>query len=311
MECKDVQSRLEAYLDGELPSAERRSVSSHLAYCPRCAQALEALSTLHDAGKRPYVPDPGEAYWKRLSGDIMRAVENASPQEILSSRPRWRGLQPSRLGMAALAVTAVLVILVVGKVSREDLGKGAFRVPVAESDAMQDKAPVLGGVAADEAEAPSIPLKEEASPEPAMERKPSNVTTSKSLPAVHGAEAKDADRMLVVDGVAAPQAAAPLRERAMTQGTFALEAASDSLALRIGLLERRATLASDSASAAAIRVRQARLHVRRVQAQGTNEARETARSFYGRHADIFKAHPDSAWFRINLTEFPAPEKKGE
>lgn len=54
MSCDQTQN-LEAYLDGELPEAQRRSVEAHLAICAACARELARLKKLSSAlaGYRP------------------------------------------------------------------------------------------------------------------------------------------------------------------------------------------------------------------------------------------------------------------
>ena len=47
MKCKYMQSRLNRYLDGELPPEEARRLERHLGECPQCRHAREELEGLN------------------------------------------------------------------------------------------------------------------------------------------------------------------------------------------------------------------------------------------------------------------------
>ena len=102
MVCETWREKLDAYLDGELPATEARTLSEHLRGCAGCA--AEALSRVQQkravraAGQR-FTPDP--AFRARIQASIAR------------SRPsRW-----SRLWMPALAAAMVLVVVGAGFLS--------------------------------------------------------------------------------------------------------------------------------------------------------------------------------------------------
>jgi anti-sigma factor RsiW len=97
MVCDIWTEKLDAYLDGELPSAEARALSEHLRGCAACA--AESLSrvqqkrALQAAGQR-FTPDP--AFRVRI-------------QKTIAAKPRrW-----SHLWFPALATVAVLLIAAV------------------------------------------------------------------------------------------------------------------------------------------------------------------------------------------------------
>ena len=46
MQCEQIEQRLGAFLDGELPPAELESVRTHLLTCGRCQQALRELQSV-------------------------------------------------------------------------------------------------------------------------------------------------------------------------------------------------------------------------------------------------------------------------
>src|SRR5690348_1456704 len=52
MQCGEVGSRLDAYLDGELPEAERAPLRAHLQDCPDCGPEAAALERLRDDIRR-------------------------------------------------------------------------------------------------------------------------------------------------------------------------------------------------------------------------------------------------------------------
>jgi anti-sigma factor RsiW len=60
MNCRQVQRRLNAYLDGELPAGMRRTLEAHLEGCSACARELEehqGLRCLLDASPRVSAPE--------------------------------------------------------------------------------------------------------------------------------------------------------------------------------------------------------------------------------------------------------------
>ena len=62
--CRQVEERLQAYVDGDLPSREATSVYLHLQECPACAAAereLRALVALLDSLPRPEPPPDFDA----------------------------------------------------------------------------------------------------------------------------------------------------------------------------------------------------------------------------------------------------------
>jgi anti-sigma factor RsiW len=100
MVCDSWTEKLDAYLDGELPSAEARALGEHLRGCAGCA--AESLSRVQQkraiqaAGQR-FTPDP--AFRARI-------------QQSIAVRPRFSW---GRLWMPVLA--AAMAILIVGAVS--------------------------------------------------------------------------------------------------------------------------------------------------------------------------------------------------
>ena len=94
MVCESWNTKLDTYLDGELPSEEMRAFDVHVRNCPSCsADALTRVQTkrtIHVAGKR-FTP----------SAEFRRRM-----QQSIAAKPR-RG----RLGFAWMMATAVIAIL--------------------------------------------------------------------------------------------------------------------------------------------------------------------------------------------------------
>lgn len=75
MKCKYVLSRLEIYLNREIPPSERRHIQAHLAKCLECRQELDELDVLQNAiryslrllATRAF---PSTNTWERIQGDI-------------------------------------------------------------------------------------------------------------------------------------------------------------------------------------------------------------------------------------------------
>ncbi len=58
MDCREVQERLSAWLDGELPDALGRSLAAHLEVCPQCRAEWQALQRLEDILADLLAPTP-------------------------------------------------------------------------------------------------------------------------------------------------------------------------------------------------------------------------------------------------------------
>lgn len=103
MHCEHLDNRLDDYVDGELPPAERAAVDEHVADCASCRRILEreqALrAALHDYGNA-VEPLPDAAYFDA-------ALERAASAGARQRRQRW---QMTGLGGAVAATLAVLII---------------------------------------------------------------------------------------------------------------------------------------------------------------------------------------------------------
>ena len=109
MNCETIKKRfLLDYMEERLGPSQKTLVDDHLANCPRCRQEFEQV---HDIGRflRSYtVPDPGEAFWDRLSSKIYSRVSSKKltrkkPWEIVQNWMTWKRL--------VYAATPILLIL--------------------------------------------------------------------------------------------------------------------------------------------------------------------------------------------------------
>ena len=111
MDCRETQTLLTAFHDGELPAADRARVEEHLRGCPECVALLADLARVdHAAG----VPDPGPAYWDRFNARVMDRVEREAGGPggtVLRPKGGWMRQQLRYLVPAAAA--AALVVMVV------------------------------------------------------------------------------------------------------------------------------------------------------------------------------------------------------
>ena len=101
MNCRDVETRLGAYLDGELDSAERTAVAAHLKGCRACATALDSLRAVRLAVRNELAnyraPDT-------LRMRVRDAVREAAPSVVSPRTPVW----------SWVAVAAAIVVTVIG-----------------------------------------------------------------------------------------------------------------------------------------------------------------------------------------------------
>lgn len=102
MTCERVDASLSAYLDGDLPPAERRAVDAHLGTCLRCASLVRDIDAIRrDAANLPELA-PSRDLWNGIAARIEAPVVPLNPQADRSSARRgWR------LGLAAAGLVAV------------------------------------------------------------------------------------------------------------------------------------------------------------------------------------------------------------
>jgi hypothetical protein len=113
------EGQLIAYQDGE--SSGREASAAHINSCAECKTELNRLAEMLAAYQALPVPDPGEAYGRRVWQQIAPRLEE--------KRSRWWQvfLEPRRLTVAGLVAALLLVAFLAGRVSkRVDHGDAAL-----------------------------------------------------------------------------------------------------------------------------------------------------------------------------------------
>jgi anti-sigma factor RsiW len=115
MRCKDVTTRLDAYVVGEIPSALAAEVESHLASCESCRLALDRLRRLAAVlGQTPMPPVPAGFALKVMAEARTRAARRPA---VAAWNPLewWRAVSvPMRAAAAAVLVVGLLAGLAMG-----------------------------------------------------------------------------------------------------------------------------------------------------------------------------------------------------
>jgi hypothetical protein len=98
MTCERVRNSLWAHLDGCLPEAERRGVSSHLAGCRDCSLVSDKLKRFHGALKDLPVFEPPEELGIKLRVMASRERQRMLARKHLLQNVRdWLRLWPAEL----------------------------------------------------------------------------------------------------------------------------------------------------------------------------------------------------------------------
>lgn len=103
MTCPKDDSRLSAWIDGELPEPEALEMDGHVAGCARCGELVSSFERLRESLAVELEPDPGF---------LVRFRER---RDELSIAPWWTwrqlALRLAPLAAAALLLAAVSVVL--------------------------------------------------------------------------------------------------------------------------------------------------------------------------------------------------------
>lgn len=112
MNCRQIETELSAYLDGELPASQQADIAAHLAECGHCQQRLVEMRKLADgvAALPQLQPSP------QFLGEVRARIRGQTePAEVL--QPSWIDLlfRPAwlKVPLEAVAVIAILVTAVV------------------------------------------------------------------------------------------------------------------------------------------------------------------------------------------------------
>ena len=117
MHCRNVKSRLNRYLDGELSDQERRAIERHVGACAVCHEALERLRAAGAAVLQlAEPPDVPAGFSHRV---IARAAWRREHPPLVV--PFWRSFSPA---MRVAAAAMVILGLGIGVLMGLDLVRG-------------------------------------------------------------------------------------------------------------------------------------------------------------------------------------------
>jgi hypothetical protein len=107
MNCAEVEQRLSAYYDGELPGEARQAVDQHLAACESCARQLDRFRELSSLAQSLTEPAAPKGQWPELERKLDEQ-QSAAPARV-SVVPTWW-----RRPRVALVAAAIVVALGLG-----------------------------------------------------------------------------------------------------------------------------------------------------------------------------------------------------
>jgi anti-sigma factor RsiW len=133
MHCKKVLSRLQAYVDGEVPAGFMREMDEHLDACPSCRSQVErirAVGNILDSLSAPPLP---EGFSARVMAEARRRVPVAEKRKsffYLDWQPlRWLLDLSAPMRVAACAV--VLMACLLGMFMSKTVSLSSSRQPSA------------------------------------------------------------------------------------------------------------------------------------------------------------------------------------
>jgi hypothetical protein len=87
--CRNYSRQITAYLEGELPPADARTVEGHLAECGACARAAANERILRDALRRLVLPAPPAESYVRIRAALEPATPLPGPRARRAFHPAW------------------------------------------------------------------------------------------------------------------------------------------------------------------------------------------------------------------------------
>ena len=134
MRCRNVKSRLNRYLDGELSDQERRAIERHVGTCAACHEALERLRAAEMAlSQLPASTDVPSGFAERA---VARAARRREQRPLVA--PFWQSFTPA---MRVAAAAMLMLGLGLGALMGMDLLRGS---PTPSDVAAADPAAVYG-----------------------------------------------------------------------------------------------------------------------------------------------------------------------
>ena len=129
------QERLSAYLDGELPPAERAAVEAHLAGCPECTTFLTELAAV-DQVATALPAEASEGYFATFPARVRSRLEASKVESRRRRLPTWTW------AVAAALLLAVVTPLTVRQF-RPSAGEAPPPAPLAPPSAPSKSEPTL------------------------------------------------------------------------------------------------------------------------------------------------------------------------
>ncbi len=111
MTCTEMDARIDALLDGELPDDERAEVEAHLAGCAACAALHADLVALRNRARAtPREIPPPPAVWEAVERLTARDSRLATRESRRSPRSPWYLAAAAVLLVALSSLATVLVV---------------------------------------------------------------------------------------------------------------------------------------------------------------------------------------------------------
>jgi len=128
MDCRETQTLLTAFHDGELPDADRIRLENHLRGCPECGRLLADLARADEVAG---VPDPGPGYWDRFNTRLADRIEReAEGPRVAVLRPKQGWMRQQLRFLVPAVAAAALVVVVVRFGGRSPVAPTRPRPPV-------------------------------------------------------------------------------------------------------------------------------------------------------------------------------------
>lgn len=112
MNCQQVQKRLSAFQDGELPAEMMTAIARHLKTCQRCSQALEELQAVWNILGQVDRIDRAPFFWTRVLQRLSASDDNLARRKRSILPGAWR---PQPIVASLLLVVGLLLGFYLGK----------------------------------------------------------------------------------------------------------------------------------------------------------------------------------------------------
>ena len=123
MNCKKVLSRLQAFVDGELPAKVMSEIEEHLGSCPACRSQVERIRGIGDILDNLSVPPLPEGFTARVMAEARRRAPITRRKRFFSPAERLllRWLLDLSVPVRLAACTMVLLACFLGVFMSKEL----------------------------------------------------------------------------------------------------------------------------------------------------------------------------------------------